>query len=441
MAPNGGKSMRYLSEIMTETKNDTAWNQLFGELKILEAMQANGHFEITAAQINKVREARLMTKFDHRSHLPNIFVDNNLSILPTSRGSYVIGAFEAFCDFNNDDVEVIKMDSGPFFESLDYRNIYSEANALNCALHAGILQHFTGEETLHTTVNGRMSSGIFSFTINSAGGPFVVSVVNSQMEIDGGYEGSASLCLVEAKNDISDDFLIRQLYYPFKSWSGKVTKKVRPVFLTYSNGVFELREYVFSDPDVYNSLQLIKHSKYIIRDGVINIEIIGQIADTAAIVTEPKVPFPQADSFERVINLTELVHDKGSLTKEDITANYDFDVRQSHYYISAARYLGLVETRKTDGQIVCTLTDRGEKLFDLPITERQKALISYITEHAAFKTALKRTLDEGALPTKTTVVEIMKASALYNVTSNETYERRASTVISWTNWILKQNED
>ena len=80
-----------------------------------------------------------------------------------------------------------------------------------------------------------------------------------------------------SKNYISDDFLIRQLYYPYRLWSNKVTKRVRPIFLTYSNGIFHLREYEFTTPELYNSIHLIRHKKYAIQEGAINIENIQNI--------------------------------------------------------------------------------------------------------------------------------------------------------------------
>jgi hypothetical protein len=66
----------------------------------------------------------------------------------------------------------------------------------------------------------------FDFNINSSKGLFKVNVGNSQIEIDGGYEGDSSLNLIEAKNYISDDFLVRQLYYPYKLWNNKITKQL-----------------------------------------------------------------------------------------------------------------------------------------------------------------------------------------------------------------------
>ena len=58
-----------------------------------------------------------------------------------------------------------------------------------------------------------------------------------QIEIDAAYEGIHYLSLFEAKRDLSDDFLVRQLYYPFRVWSERVTKTVKPVFLIFSTNL------------------------------------------------------------------------------------------------------------------------------------------------------------------------------------------------------------
>lgn len=428
---------------MSKSKNDLAWEKIFEKHKILEKILKDGHIEITATKINEFREARLMTKFDHKSQLPKLFADNKLSILPTSRGGYVIGEFETFCEFNTDDIEVSPIEFPTFLESLDYRDITSEATAINCAFVSKILHNFTGEENLLPTVSGRMSSSSFNFGINSPKGLFNVYVGNSQVEIDGGYEGDTSLNLIEAKNYISDDFLVRQLYYPFKLWSGKIQKQVRSVFLTYSNGVFHLREYEFSNVNHYNSLVLIRHRKYVVQEGSFNLEALSQIIDITKTVKEPEIPFPQADSFERVINLCELLKQKEFISKEDITQNYDFDGRQTDYYSNAGKYLGLIEIGRDPltGQTGCFLTTKGKQVFNLNLIDRQKEFVKLIVSHKAFKETLKLYLDNGEMPNKETIVEIMKRSKLYNVGSDTTYFRRASTIIGWTNWIINQTEE
>lgn len=428
---------------MSKSKNDLAWEMLFNKYKILEKVLADGHTMLSSKNINEFREARLMTKFDHKSQLPTLFADNNLSILPTSRGGYIIGAFETFSDFNTDDVEVSKIDFPTFLESLDYTDITSEATAINCAFVSKILHDFTGEENLLPTVSGRMSSSSFVFDINSSKGLFKVNVGNSQVEIDGGFEGDNSLNLIEAKNYISDDFLVRQLFYPYKLWSGKIQKQVRTIFLTYTNGIFHLREYTFNNINHYNSLALVKHKKYAVQEGAFNIETIQEIFDKTRTVREPEIPFPQADSFERVINLCELLKQKEFITKEEITQSYDFDARQTNYYSNAGKYLGLVDVSKdtVSGQVGCFLTNKGRQVFNMNLIDRQKEFVKLIISHAAFKQTLKTYLDNGEMPAKETIVEIMKQSRLHKVGSDTTYFRRASTITGWINWVMNQLEE
>ena len=76
-------------------KNDAAWEKLFDKYNILTEIARNGQFVISAKQIGEFREARLMTKFDHKINLPKIFQLNNLSILPITRGDYIISSFSA----------------------------------------------------------------------------------------------------------------------------------------------------------------------------------------------------------------------------------------------------------------------------------------------------------------------------------------------------------
>jgi len=428
---------------MNKSKNDIAWEKLFEKYNILDKVIKEGHAFIASSNINEFREARLMTKFDHKSQLPELFAKNNLSILPTSRGGYVIGTFETFSEFNTDDIEITKIDFPTFLESLDYKEITSEATAINCAFVSKILHDFTNEENLLPTVSGRMSSSTFNFQINSSTGLFNVNVENSQVEIDGGFEGDNSLNLIEAKNYISDDFLVRQLYYPYKLWKDKIRKQVRPIFLTYTNGIFHLREYAFEDIDLYNSILLIKHKKYVVQDGSFNIETIEEIINTTKPISEPPIPFPQANNFDRVINLCELLSQKVFISKEEITQNYDFDYRQTDYYSNEGRYLGLIDVgRDTESsQIGCFLTEKGRKVFSLNLIDRQKEFVKIIICHHVFKETLKHYLINSEMPTKENIVEIMKRSDLHNIDSETTYFRRASTITGWINWIMNQIEE
>lgn len=415
--------------------NDTAWENLFERYHILDEIQQNGQFIISANQIKEFREPRLMTKFDHRVNLPAIFSSNNLSILPITRGQYIISSFSAYKEFGEPVAEVEKVSIPTYLQSLIPQNLVSEAIALNCANACGILSDFLEDDELVPTVNGRMSSGNFQFNIQTTFGSKTVSVNNSQIEIDAAYEGVNYLSIFEAKRDLSDDFLIRQLYYPFRTWSEKVTKTVKSIFLVFSNGIFNLYQYQFEDPRNYNSLVLVKQRNYAISTEIHLIDI-ENLLRSLPIVPEPTVSFPQADLLSRLINLVELLHEQ-PMTKQDITTRYAFDERQTNYYTDAGRYLGLIEKERIDAcTILFSLSAVGQRIMSLTYRERQLAITAQILKHSVFNETLKLHLQSGEMPDKATIVQIMKQSNLYRVEADSTYFRRASTVIGWINWIL-----
>ena len=134
------------------------------------------------------------------------------------------------------------------------------------------------------------------------------------------------------------------------------------------------------------------------------------------------------------------------MTKEQYLQDFDFgriDPRQHDYYTNAARYLGLVERIKDPitHEIAYTLSSIGKNVMNLSLMERQKEFIRLIISHYPFKKTLELCLQNGEMPSKAKIVEIMKRSNLYNINSNSTYFRRSSTVFSWTNWIVEQVED
>ena len=421
----------------TKSQNDVAWELLFKKYNILKNVELNGHFVISASQIKEFREPRLMAKFDHNINLPKIFSEEQLAILPISRGDYIISHFEAYHTFENIGRSVTRASLPSYLQSIDANNITSEAVAINSAMAAGILSDFLGEESLIATVSGRMGSGQFDFGIRNSKSESIssISVNNSQIEIDAALEGIGTLSLLEAKRDISTDFLIRQLYYPYRLWQNRISKKVRPIFLVYSNGIYSLYEYEFQNINLYNSLTLVKQKNYSIEDTEVELsdllQIAGQIIKYAA---EPKISFPQADTFQRVINICELLETQ-PLSREEVTVEYAFDIRQTNYYTDAARYLGLVIKKDENRKPYYVLSEFGKKVMRLNYKQRQLAFCKSILEHKVFHETFMA-CQNGRVPDKNTIVEIMKRSELYNVASDSTFFRRASTISGWINWML-----
>lgn len=420
-----------------KTLNDVAWEDLFEKYDILGHIERTGQFQISAKQIREVREPRLMAKFDHSINLPKIFADNKLSILPITRGDYIISHFDAYHEFELVDSQIKRVSLPTYIQSIDSSNVTSETIALNCAVAAGIVSDFLEDEGIVSTVSGRMGSGNFSFSIGNLRSKALstVTVSNSQIEIDAAYEGIRSLALFEAKRDLSKDFLIRQLYYPYRVWKNRVTKPVRPLFLVYSNGIYRIYEYEFSNPDNYSSIVLVRQRNYSVEDTIITVDDIQKVLHNAVREHEPKIPFPQADSFERIINFCELLDDE-ILSRNEVTELYAFDSRQTDYYTGAAMYLGLVEKAQEKGEPIYRLSDNGRKIMKMGYKQRQLALCRCVLSHGSFADTLKAYFETGVMPEKKEIVQIMKKTEVYNVKSDVTFWRRSSTIRSWVNWIV-----
>ena len=428
---------------MSDYLND-AWNSLFKKYSILEKVTMNGSFIISADMIREFREPRLMTKFDYSESMPTVFQNNKLSIMPIKRNEYIISNHQMFHRLNSTIMSLDQVNLPKYIASIDSKNITSEAIALNCSYITGILEDFTGDIHIYPTVSGRMSSKSFEFGIKNGltKNQDVVQVDNSQIEIDGAYEGEKYLTLVEAKKSINKDFLIRQLYYPLRLWTDKINKPIKVVFLTHSNSIFSLYEYKFRDLDDYNSLELTKTKHYSLEDVIIKKEDVMQIINKIKLVNEPKVPFPQADDMRKVINLCEVLQTE-PLSIREITDEYDFVVRQANYYSDAAMYLGLVKKSTRDKEIIYELTNMGKDMLALPFIQRQLFLVERILEHKVFFEALNKSLELARQLSTSEIVDIMLNNDLYELGKkirqdgivSSTYPRRASTIKQWLLWI------
>jgi hypothetical protein len=424
-----------------ETKNDAAWDTLFKRHNIIAEINRSGVYEISAKEIGKEREARLATKFDHRINLPRIFADNRLTIQPNSRGTYLLGRFESYQNLADD--SSVPIEGVPFpgyIETINPTNLYSESAVLLCAYHTGIISNLLNQDVA-LTVFGRMSAGSFGYHIknNQTGELHEIKVEGAQLEIDSGFEGDSIFAIFEAKNQSVDDFLVRQLYYPYRLWLGKTKKRVVPVFMYYSNAssVFSFYIFQFTEETHYNSINLVAQKKYQIVPSDIELADIYEALNRVKVKPEPKdVPFPQADTFDRIIDLlAQIYRASGPLSQDYITTNYAFNLRQTQYYTQAASYLGLVERHATRNQgVIYTLTERSTNIMSQHPRVRNLALVQCILEHRVFNQTLRLYLDQIEKPTIEQVVEIMKGAKLS--LAGTTLPRRAQTVLSWIDWIM-----
>ena len=416
------------------SKNNEAWNFLFEKYNIINEINENGYFEITAEEIKTSgREPRLMTKFDSSENLPDIFKSNELAILPIKRGSYIIGKFQNYqlVDINND-INVETKYLPDYITTIDYNNITSEAISLNAAYISGMLEDIIGEPVV-PTISGRMGTGEFKYQIllndqNSFG----INVENSQMEIDGSYEGISKFIILEAKNHYMKDFIIRQLYYPYKVWKLNTNKEIVPIMLIKHDNIFNFFVYSFENENDYNSIKLKDIKRYILDEPYNPIEVsdIMNIMDDIKFVKESNdVPFPQANTFNIVLDLLEQLngHD---MTPEDITNFLEYDPRQTNYYIDAAKYLGFVTKDKK-----YILTEYGKSIMKMNHKDRTLEIVKSILSHKPFYLAMQQQLENFDF----NIDEIAKAidECRDEINKESTAKRRTSTVTAWIKWILE----
>lgn len=420
------------------TLNDQAWNSLFEKYDIKERVMQDGIFRITANQIKEYREPRLMTKFDTKESLPKAFgkgKEKKMSILPDSRGSYVIGYFDTYLELPEMEQKIYHIDFPDYLETISRTNINSEANVINVLGATNILEDFLSESRLIQTISGRMKSGIFDFTIhdNRNNELHEISVKNAQIEIDAGFENGNCVCIMEAKNVVHKDFIVRQLYYPFRLWEEKVGKPVRVVFMVYSNNIFRLLEYEFKDLHCYSSIRFLRQKNYSFEDVDIKLSDLKECYRNTVALPEPKeIPFIQADSFNTVISLMEILEEPKSIA--EISEIIGFATRQGDYYYNAARYLGLAEKYKDpDGVVRVRRSESGFHVMKLPYKERQLKYIELMFQHEIFRATFFASMASAGIVDKRFIAEKIIELRLCGTSL---VERRSSTVQGWLRWIF-----
>jgi len=329
----------------------------------------------------------------------------------------------------------------PHFESINTDAISSEAKAISVMNLSGILEDFLNVEDNFSTFAGKMGVGKFNFDVKlkNSKKKINIQVDKSICEIDAGYENNDSIVIVEAKNVVNSDFHVRQLYYPYRLWDTIVSKPMRLVSAVYTNKIFRLYEYRFKDIQDIPSIELVKYKLYSIDSTDIQMDEIKEIHEKTKIETDDnmsyftksnKVPFIQADSFDKVISLIENLYVNPMNKFEVAEEVLNVDLRQSDYYFNAARYIGLLK-KNSKGEMI--LTRLCEKMMQMSYKQRVVIMLQQIFKHKIFYESFDQYINTDNLPSQLEIIEKMRD---YNVCSGKVINRRSKSVISWLNWII-----
>jgi hypothetical protein len=426
------------------TANDEAWNRFFERTAILSKIESQGFAFVSADELklHGEREPRLMAKLDTDSERPQLFKRHDLNILPARNGLYVIFSDpqnKLYFQFDSllDDLPVEEFCSRIDLQSFDSFRfgtaLSSESQVIDLAFLSCLLQHFCAGEAMHLTIRGRLHSGNFSFDLPCGQR---LDVSNVQVEVDAGYENADSLVLIEAKIGRRTDFNIRQLVYPFRQWTQRSRKKIRPLFITYSNGEYLLSE--FEIDSRFGEIRIVSNRAFVINDNPAAVIDLACLLRSVPVGIEPAgIPFPQADDMNKVVDLLKLL-ERGAAGKSAIAEFFEFEDRQSDYYANAASYLGFARRNKEAGGF--ELTKAGREFLCLPArTRRTRAILERLLQRPVFRDCIELlaqrrfNLNQVELPELQTII----AGRRGVIQASQTVPRRARTVRKWLSWLLK----
>lgn len=249
--------------------NHKPWLSIFDAYQIHKHDFSKSPFVLTAEQIKKAtahftatteREVRVLCKQDTRESRPEVFIENNLFILPIKNGMYALVQGEGYIDIPEIITPISQYTSKLDFELETSRVGDSEMQHLDFAYASSLLRSFLEDDSLVLTIRGRKYTPKFDFYAGLH--KQLISTESVQTEVDAGYEGRQQIVLIEAKNAATQNTIIRQLYYPFRQWKTHSQKSVNMLFFEKRKDAYALWEFGFLDEKDYNSISLLKSAKF-----------------------------------------------------------------------------------------------------------------------------------------------------------------------------------
>ena len=250
------------------SKNSQSWQKIFDDLQILRHDFSKAPFAINAEQIKlcvkdftktSQKEVRVLCKQDSREERPQIFIDNELFILPVKNGEYIICKGDGYVDIPPICDKAMDYTSKLDFELKSAQIGDSEMQHLDYAYASSLIRSFLQDDSLVLSIRGRKYTPKFEFSTNLYKN---ISVISVQTEVDSGFEGRSKIVLVEAKNSHTTNVIIRQLYYPMRQWQIHTQKEVVTLFFEKRGAEFLLWEFGFKNILDYNSIFLKQSAKF-----------------------------------------------------------------------------------------------------------------------------------------------------------------------------------
>ncbi len=407
------------------SKPHECWNHLVEGLGLDLSHAVN---YVGAEDIDRLcnhQEPRIVASMDKESKLPESFREKGVFVLPVTNDRYAIVHGRGYHELDPIDGEPERFHARLPFRLTTSTYGKGENRYILQAQRSGLLSHFTKTSEMFETLGGKSRVGEFKFRV----GHTELQADGAQMEIDKAYEGRHDVLLFEAKADHRDNFLIRQLYYPYRVVSGITPKKVRCFFFLASpkEETYRIWEYRWKEgeEDDYEAIDLVNSGSFIIEEEEPPIETFESIEPDRLLDI-----VPQADDIQKIADFPLLVAD-GIDTSQKWADNYGITSRQGSYYREASEAFGLVSMQ--DSQYV--LTSEGRKYVGMEPVARADFLAERILRIPLMNRVFKMLREN-----RTRGVGVEEIARLIEQTSHlggTTPRRRASSVRAYFKWLAQ----
>jgi len=390
---------------------------------------------VSKADIESVtgNELRLMAKMDSLADVPAALRRHGYFILPIKNGEYVLVRGNGFHKLEN-----LPEPPTVFRPQLDFDLMTlgvgdSEMQHLDYCYQIGLFEKFAGVAGLRQTIRGRKRMPTIHFSVGRLGPIHVHAGV--QVEVDSGCEGRDDIVLIEGKGGQPPDFIVRQLFYPYRKWRHEIPqKRIHPWFFcsheVAGRRLYRFWEYAFANDEQYQSLTLRRGEAFFVEPRRTRLTVEELLRAHAARPATRLWDVPQADSFWRVAEMPLLV-EQGINTSGKVAAHYEFDPRQSSYYRQAAEYLRLLSLDKKTN--IYQLTDLGREYVSRSADERRELLAGLLAQFPPMRATLELSARSGGRGIGR--AEITALIARHSAIGKSTPARRAATLLAWLDWL------
>jgi len=422
------------------------WEKIFEKLKILEHLKNEEYFVLSRTDCSMVFNNGFKLRledyfiFKSKEDLPAIFIENNLVILQKYKSTFSICHADNYFivptmnypsttyrnklkvlstkSFKRDPISfgLSLLNSGLFTDllaSVDDTNLYlSEVYSYN-----SILSDSTDIKVVYKSLKTNKTD--------------LMRVGHVKLFYDFILEDSSSLYIVNIKNSGSKTVNRSLLYNVMKSFDELTNKAIVFIELYKNDYSIDMYELCFNDSNDIYSLESINEMRFAV-DVEEHVEKVSEFILTDQkneyFVSKDKVPFPQANDFDKVIKYCDLIY-SNKKHLQDLITELGITSRQVTYYRDSCLFLKLV--RLQDREIY--LNPELSKIYREGTVKEKYGffMASMIENEILFKCYNLYTIDNLTIDTfKHTV------SNVYNM-SDSTLKRRLSTVRSWFKWLSR----